>query len=115
MRTFVEWSFEAAHSDPHMGHPEVHGHSYMVRVWFQNAGDRWNAEELRRECEGARLALDHTRLDGFRTNGPGMHRQPIVPPTMENIALWIGKNVEGAVEVHVWRPTLGFGAEWRLG
>lgn len=103
VQTYVDASFEAAHRLPEpYGNTYMHGHSYRVRVYFDQGR---SVEEYARWVRATVQCLDHSVLND-------LHYLKGLDPTMENLAMWIGNHVTQAQRVRVWRPTLGCGAEW---
>jgi 6-pyruvoyltetrahydropterin/6-carboxytetrahydropterin synthase len=105
---YKRFYFEAAHRLPQ--YDAVHGHSYAVEVHCAGpAEDGYVLDELEfsREIEAVRAGLDHRLLNDI-----------IAVPTSENIARFIfaalsPKLSAKLTKVHVWRPSLGFGAIYR--
>lgn len=103
MRIWREFTFESAHSLPEW--PEIHGHSYVVRISFAGeAGADYAAvmAEIDRACNPVIAMLDHKMLNTL---------MPV--PTMENIARFIWQKLHGISRllccIEVFRPTCRMG------
>lgn len=109
MLLYTTFCFEASHSlVAAMGLPQLHGHSYWARVWVQSSPAAVTPVPLI-EAEARRVQglLDHHHLNDILE----------VEPTMEALidfirAHWSGPELR---RVHVWRESLGCGAEWEAG
>ena len=86
--------FEAAHtlhrSYEKEGSLQIHGHTYEAEVTVTgtpdvNTGMLVDLALLRKEIERVRLKLDHRFLDDIEEIGPA---------TLENLALYISKNMQ---------------------
>lgn len=76
----------------------IHGHSYVVEVWFPIGHDLAHLSALVKELAAR---IDHTMLE-----------TSIGSATMEGVAAWFLKEAK-AVRVVVRRPTLGYVVEAR--
>lgn len=103
MECAVTFNLEAAHLDPMDG--RLHGHSYLVDVWFKPGPD----------IRAAKAAI--SVIVGMVDEKP--LEDSVGGPLMEDIAMWLMPrlSVLAGVEVtrlRVHRPTLGFACEaWR--
>lgn len=97
--TYVEATFEAAHSLPErLGYSAIHGHSYWVRAYFKQGE---SVLVLKDQVADVIKRLDHVLLNDVLQG----------EPTMENIAEFIAQQTD-ADRVRVWRPSLQCGAEY---
>jgi 6-pyruvoyltetrahydropterin/6-carboxytetrahydropterin synthase len=92
LETFIEFSFEAAHTTPPYAHP--HGHSFRAKVVLTGTPDAvygWSHDltEVEPIVEAARAKLDHKYLNDL----PGL-----AMPTLENVASWIWHQLDGELE-----------------
>jgi len=86
--TGAGWFFCAAHRDP--VRKELHGHSYEVMVWWPSNLKR-DACELQDQLKAVLGTIDHTTLSDDLTRA-------------EDIAVFIGFLLPGAVRVDISRP-----------
>lgn len=96
---------ECAHSNPQLGVPEVHGHSYWLQFFAESSADSPTPLAWMEEAAAAiRGSLDHRNLDGL-----------LPTATMESIAAFIVQNWQGPAlaRVIVRRESIGCGVEWR--
>jgi 6-pyruvoyltetrahydropterin/6-carboxytetrahydropterin synthase len=89
LETFVEFSFEAAHTTPPYAHP--HGHSFRAQVVLTGTpvpvyGWSHDLTEVEPVVHAVRDKLDHKYLNDL----PGL-----AMPTLENIASWIWHQLDG--------------------
>lgn len=89
METFVEFSFEAAHTTPPYPHP--HGHTFRAQVVLTGTpvpvyGWSHDLTEVEPVIYAVRDKLDHKYLNDL----PGL-----AMPTLENIASWIWHELDG--------------------
>jgi len=89
----VKTNVEAAHTDA-VG--RVHGHSYVVEVWFGEGADLVTLAAFVRDTA---TEVDHSMLE----NSIGSSK-------MESLAAWFLSKIPLSVRVVVSRPTLGFSA-----
>jgi 6-pyruvoyltetrahydropterin/6-carboxytetrahydropterin synthase len=92
LETFVEFSFEAAHTTPPYTHP--HGHSFRARVVLVGTPDPtygWSHDlrDVEPVIEAVRQELDHKYLNDV----PGLSM-----PSLENVARWLWNRLEGRLE-----------------
>lgn len=92
----VTANIECAHTDD-IG--RVHGHSYVLEIWFPAGPDLVALNALVRDVA---TTVDHTMLE-----------DSIGGARMEDVARWFLTKVPTASRVIVRRPTLGFAAEIR--
>jgi 6-pyruvoyltetrahydropterin/6-carboxytetrahydropterin synthase len=83
LETFIEFTFEAAHSIP--PYSKLHGHSFAAVVYMSGARDPvfgWshNLYDVAAAIEGTRLRVDHAYLNDI--NG-------LEVPSLENITVWL--------------------------
>ncbi|HZV21502.1 MAG TPA: 6-carboxytetrahydropterin synthase [Hyphomicrobiales bacterium] len=113
MQIYKEFGFEAAHRLPSApeNHPNarIHGHSFRVRVTIGGEPDPetgliYHFEEFEKALAAAKRELDHRYLNEV---------EGLEVPTLERIAQWIWKRIEGQVpgltEVRLSRPSCGEG------
>lgn len=100
-----EFRFDAAHTLDRTVEAEpsrrIHGHSYRAEVVVRgrpdpDTGMLIDLSLLDRKLEEARDGLDHRFLDEVKDLGPA---------TMENLAAWIWRKVEGVCP-NLWRVTV---------
>ena len=106
LETFVDFSFEAAHTTPPFPHP--HGHSFLARVVFTGEPDPvygWSHDlrEVEPLIEAVRQELDHKYLNDI----PGLSM-----PSNENVARWIWERLDGSLS-GLDRVTLSRGLQGR--
>lgn len=89
---WVERHFSAAHE----GDGVMHGHTWIVRVYWPDTG-----ADIRERAE--RLSPWIAKVD-HSTLPPKLSRS-------EDLAAWFGVAVD-AVKVEVWREREGYGATW---
>jgi hypothetical protein len=96
-QTGVRGSFHAAHDDPRGEKPPRHWHCWHVKAWFPDGQD--GRDHL------AKLDRMMTALDG----------QFLAPPNDwgEPLAQMIGEQLDGCVEVEIWRDDERIEARWR--
>lgn len=92
LETFVEFSFEAAHTTPPYDHP--HGHSFRAKVVVAGKPDPvygWSHDlrEVEPVIEAVRQELDHKYLNDI----PGLSF-----PSLENVARWIWHRLDGKLD-----------------
>jgi 6-pyruvoyltetrahydropterin/6-carboxytetrahydropterin synthase len=92
LETFIEFTFEAAHTTPPYDHP--HGHSFRARAYLVGEPDPvygWahDLRDLEPVIEAVRQELDHKYLNTI----PGLSM-----PSIENVARWIWHRLDGAVQ-----------------
>ena len=103
---YTTFCFEASHSlTSSIGVAQIHGHSYWTRVWVKS--DPAQVTPLPRlETAASRIKemLDHRHLNDVLS----------ADPTMEQLIEFIRRQWDGPalLRVHVWRESLGCGAEW---
>lgn len=90
--------FCAGHRLPQ--HEEVHGHSYEVWAYTEQAIDVEMFQEL---VVTACKTLDHRMLNEF-----------MAEPTMENIARYLAVRINGATRVRILRPVEGLCCEYEI-
>ena len=105
LETFLEFSFEAAHTTPPHNHP--HGHSFHARVVLAGMPDPvcgWSHDlrEVEPVIEAVRQELDHKYLNDV----PGLSF-----PSLENVTLWLwhrlASRLEGLDRVEIRRNASG--------
>lgn len=105
LETFIEFSFEAAHTTPPYPHP--HGHSFRATVVLTGTPDPhygWSHDlrEVEPVIESVRQELDHKYLNDV----PGL-----AMPTLENVARWLWQRFDGKLagldRVSVQRGAMG--------
>lgn len=94
---WAEFVIAVAHSNPKFGRPELHGHSYRVRVFAPEGG---SVEQLQALCQSVKDELDHRNLNNL-----------MAEPTMENIGRAVLGAIPRAHRVLVDRPLEGVGCE----
>ena len=92
----VTANIECAHTDD-IG--RVHGHSYVLEVWFPAGPDLVTLDARVRDIAAT---VDHTMLE-----------DSIGGARMEDVAHWFLAKIPSASRVVARRPTLGFAAEIR--
>lgn len=104
MQSAITVNLECAHYD--ILSRRLHGHSYLVEVWFE-AGPNLDVAKL--AISEITNLIDHTCLD-----------ESVGGPNMEDIAKWVFERVSligtanlKITKVVVKRPTLGFIVEMR--
>lgn len=106
MLLYTTFCFEASHSlVAPVGFPQLHGHSYWARVWVRSMPEAITPlPALEAEAKRVQSLLDHQHLNDILTT----------EPTMEGLIAFIRERWTGPelVRVHVWRESLGCGAEW---
>jgi 6-pyruvoyl-tetrahydropterin synthase len=109
MKAWKSYWFEASHTLP--DNPQVHGHSYLVKLWFETSAD--NPVELAQieklQWQMHRF-LDHKHLNDI-----------IKSPTMEQISKVLFEHGQTLIEmqrirvnllgIDVERPSLNFGIQ----
>jgi 6-pyruvoyltetrahydropterin/6-carboxytetrahydropterin synthase len=105
LETFLEFTFEAAHTTPPYARP--HGHSFCATVVLKGTPDPvygWSHDlrDVEPVIESVRRALDHTYLNDI---------EGLAVPTLENVARWIWQRLDGTLagldRVVVRRGTAG--------
>jgi 6-pyruvoyltetrahydropterin/6-carboxytetrahydropterin synthase len=91
LETFLEFTFEAAHTTPPYTRP--HGHSFRAKVVLRGAPDPvygWSHDLTKVEpvIEAVRRELDHKYLNDI---------EGLAMPTLENVARWIWQRLEGTL------------------
>jgi 6-pyruvoyltetrahydropterin/6-carboxytetrahydropterin synthase len=92
LETFIEFTFDAAHTTPPF--PNPHGHTFMARVVLTGTPDPyygWSHDfrDVEPVIEEVRKELDHKYLNDIA--GLSM-------PTLENVTRWIWHRLEGRIE-----------------
>lgn len=109
MKAWKEFWFEASHSLP--DNPQVHGHSFKVKLWFETSKENPVSFKGINKLEWQlKRLVDHTHLN-----------TAIPEPTMESIAVYLYEYGLHLIEmqkidvkflkVDVYRPSLDFGIE----
>ena len=96
MEVAVTVNAECAHRD---AHGRIHGHSYLIEVWFAEGRE---LPDLYDDVRGIVGAIDHNMLEEI-----------VGGPRMEDVARWCAERLPAATRIVVRRPTLGFSVEWR--
>jgi len=99
------FTIECAHSLPGLGIAHVHGHSYWITVYVESRPESpVPLAMLEGYCAMLRGRLDHKNLDDLMPQ-----------PTMESIAAWVCREIQGPrpTRVVVSRPSIGAGVEHR--
>lgn len=91
---------EVAHllPDP-FGVERMHGHSYQITVYIKTDPDKPTPlKTLSEFCDFIKSDIDHRYIN-----------EVISEPTMENLAVWIYKNIQGPrpTRITVSRPSIG--------
>ena len=91
LETFVEFSFEAAHTTPPYAHP--HGHTFRAQVVVTGEpvpvyGWSHDLTDVEPVIDAVRAELDHKYLNDI----PGL-----AMPTLENVASWIWHRLDGTL------------------
>lgn len=96
---------ECAHSNPQLGVPEIHGHSYWLQFFAESdAASPTPLGWLEDAASAIKAALDHRNLDNI-----------LPTSTMESISEFVVNNWQGPSlsRVIVRRESIGCGVEWR--
>jgi 6-pyruvoyltetrahydropterin/6-carboxytetrahydropterin synthase len=113
-----QFTFEAAHYFPNMpeGHiyKKIHGHSFVGEVTFygkQKKDNQWVNDfgEINLSLEKIKKKLDHQCINNIKEIGL---------PTLENIAMWIGKQLKkeysNVRSVKLSRPSCGEACVYKI-
>ncbi len=113
-----QFTFEAAHYFPNMpeGHiyKKIHGHSFVGEVTFygkQKKDNQWVNDfgEINLSLEKIKKKLDHQCINNIKEIGL---------PTLENIAMWIGKQLKkeysNVRSVKLSRPSCGESCVYKI-
>ena len=113
-----QFTFEAAHYFPNMpeGHiyKKIHGHSFVGEVTFygkQKKDKQWVNDfgEINLSLEKIKKKLDHQCINNIKEIGL---------PTLENIAMWIGKQLKkeysNVRSVKLSRPSCGESCVYKI-
>ena len=113
-----QFTFEAAHHFPNMpeGHiyKKIHGHSFVGEVTFygkQKKDNQWVNDfgEINLSLEKIKKKLDHQCINNIKEIGL---------PTLENIAMWIGKQLKkeysNVRSVKLSRPSCGEACVYKI-
>ena len=113
-----QFTFEAAHYFPNMpeGHTykKIHGHSFVGEVTFygkQKKDNQWVNDfgEINLSLEKIKKKLDHQCINNIKEIGL---------PTLENIAMWIGKQLKkeysNVRSVKLSRPSCGESCVYKI-
>lgn len=107
MEIWTEFTLECSHTlNQPIGSPQIHGHSYWVRVYFDSSeDDPVPLPMLEGYCRLLRNKMDHRHLNDF-----------IEVPTMEAIAAYVANNVQHTpIRVDVERKSIGAGVTFYPG
>lgn len=97
MKIYKEFLFEAAHylpgATPGTANARIHGHSFRARIVIDGEPDAESGlvlhfDELARQIEDARDALDHRFLNEV---------EGLAVPTLERIAEWLWRRLQNRV------------------
>ena len=113
-----QFTFEAAHYFPNMpeGHiyKKIHGHSFVGEVTFygkQKKDNQWVNDfgEINLSLEKIKKKIDHQCINNIKEIGL---------PTLENIAMWIGKQLKkeysNVRSVKLSRPSCGESCVYKI-
>ena len=109
MKAWKSFWFEASHTLP--DNPQIHGHSYLVKLWFKTSATQ--------PVELAQIEKLQWQMHKFLDH---KHLNDIMPsPTMESIAVCLFEHGKVLIDmqkirvellsVDVERPSLNFGVE----
>ncbi len=92
LETFIEFTFEAAHTTPPYTHP--HGHTFKAQVVLTGTPDPyygWSHDfrDVEPVVEEVRKELDHKYLNDI---------EGLTMPTLENVTRWIWHRLDGRIE-----------------
>jgi len=97
-KTGAGWYFSCAHKDPIRA--EIHGHTYEVIAWWDYELGL-DAVTLQKQLKFVLDKIDHTTLSDDMTRA-------------EDIAPFIGKQLDGCVGIEIFRPSERLFVRWWL-
>jgi 6-pyruvoyl-tetrahydropterin synthase len=109
MKVWKSFYFEASHTLP--DNPQIHGHSYLVRLWFESSPETpVELNQIEKLEWQLHRCVDHKHLNDMMKS-----------PTMEQISAYLLKQGHTLIQmqnirvnllsVDVERPSLNFGVQ----